>query len=166
LANLDKANGFTFRRALDGEVVILEATAGAVALKKGDAVHFESGTLLLAVAADTNIYGIMAADCDASATDAEFYPALPTFVFEVQTYSATAFVFASHTNFTCDLIGGTGAMELNLGDAGQDQFLVWKLADSNPATEPNVVGANANVYCTILMSQFLGQVSSGLTVHA
>jgi len=165
LANLDYANGFTFRRSLDGEAVILEATAGAVALKKGDAVYMTVGTLLLAVQDSTAIYGIMAEDCAASATDAKFYPALPTYVFEVQTYSVTPFVFASHTNFTCDLIGGTGAMELNLGDADSDQFLVWKLADSNPTAEPNVVGANANVYCTILMSQFLGQVDT-LTVHA
>ena len=165
MANLDYANGFTFRRSLDGEAVILEATAGAVALKKGDAVHMESGVLMLAVTADTNIYGIMAEDADASATDAKFYPALPTYVFEVQTYSVTPFVRATHTNLACDLIGGTGAMELNLTDSDSDQFLVWKIADSNPTTEPNVVGANANVYCTILMSQFLGQVGT-VTVHA
>ena len=56
-------------------------------------------------------------------------------------------------------------MELNLTDSDSDQFVVWKLADSNPEAEPNVVGANANVYCTILMSQFLGQVGA-VTVHA
>ena len=165
MANLDYANGFTFRRALDGEAVILEGTASAAGLKKGDAVYLASGVLTIAVQDTTAIYGIMAEDAAASITDAKFYPALPTYVFEVQTYSVTPFVRASHTNFACDIIGGTGAMELNLGDSSADQFLVWKLADSNPTAEPNVVGANANVYCTILMSQFLGQVGT-VTVHA
>jgi len=156
LANLDYANGFTFRRCLGGEAVILEATAGGVALKKGDAVHMEAGVLLLAEHDDTKIYGIMAADAAIDATDAKFYPALPKYVFEVQTYSVTAFVVASHTNFLCDLIGGTGAMELNLGDASEDQFIVWKIADSNPTDIPNVAGANANVYCMVHNSQFIG----------
>lgn len=165
MANLDYANGFTFRRCLGGEAVIETATAGAVALKKGDAVHMESNTLLIAEDDDTKIYGIMAADCAASATDAKFYPALPNYVFEVQTYSITAFAVATHTNFLCDLIGGTGAMELNLGDVGQDQFLVWKIADSNPTDIPNVAGANANVYCMVHNSQFLG-ILGNTGVHA
>jgi len=164
LANLDYANGFIFRRCLGGEAVIETATAGAVALKKGDAVTMAVNTLLIAAVDSPAIYGIMAADCLASATDAKFYPALPNYVFEVQTYSATPFVFANHTNFLCDLIGGTGAMELNLGEAGDDQFLVWKLADSNPTDIPNVVGANANVYCMVHNSQFLG-ILGNTAVH-
>ncbi len=166
MANIDNPNGFRFVESLVGYSKICKATAGAVALKKGDAVHMESNTLLLAINGDTEIYGVMAADCDASATDALFYPALPWYVFEVQTISTTPFVAATHTNYACDLVGTTGVMELDLGDSGVDQFVVLGLADGGTPDKPNVAGANANVYCMIRLSQYLGYVLGTATVHA
>ena len=164
MANRDNANGFTFVRSLGGEAVILTATCGATALKKGDAVFMSAS--LLTVLADTTagVYGIMAADCDASA-QGKFYPALPTYVFEAQCDSATEFVAANHTNYACNKTGTTGIMELQLADSGQDQFLVWKLADAKVTAVGNAVGAHANLYCTIFQSQFLGMKGTA-TVHA
>jgi hypothetical protein len=164
MANIDNPNGFTFVKSLVGFIHIEQATLGAD-LKAGDAVHMESGVLQLAAGTDTGIYGIMAADGTSGDTNGKFYPALPWYVFEVQTISTTPFVAATHTNYACDLLGGTGVMELDLNDSNQDQFVVLKLADSRSLITPNVVGANANVYCVVFQSQFLGMPGTA-TVHA
>jgi len=163
MANRDNANGFTFVRCLEGEAVILEATVGALAVKKGDAVNMESGLLVLSVAADTKVYGIMAADAAAEA-QGKFYPAIPSYVFEVQVSSSLDFVAATHTNFACPLEGTTGIMELNLTAEGTMQFILWKLADATVHNVTNIVAAHANVYCTIYQSQFLG-IPGATQVH-
>jgi len=164
MANRDNPNGFTFVRSLDGEAVILEATVGALAVKKGDAVNMESGLLVLGAAADTKLYGIMAADAAAEA-QGKFYPAIPSYVFEVQVSDTVDFVAATHTNYPCPLEGTTGIMELNLTiGGGTMQFILWKLADATVHNVTNVVGANANVYCTFYQSQFLG-IPGATQVH-
>ena len=162
--NRDNPCGFEFVRSLDGEAVILSAEAG-VDLLKGDAVHMESAVLQVAVNTDTKIYGIMAADADCG-DQGMFYPAVPEYVFEVQSSHTVPFVAATHTNFACELAGGTGVMELHLVvGGGTMQFIVYRLADTKVEAVPNIVGANARVYCTIYQSQFLG-IPGVTQVHA
>ncbi len=164
MANRDNPNGFTFVRSLGGEAVILTETCGATALKKGDAVYLASAVLTVLADTSAGVYGIMAADCDANA-QGKFYPALPTYVFEAQCDSAQAYDAATYSNLACNKVGTTGIMELQLADSGQDQFLVWKLADQLVHGVTNTVGANARLYCTIFQSQFLGMKGTA-TVHA
>ena len=165
MANRDNANGFTFVRSLGGEAVILTATVGAVALKKGDPLQMAAGLLTIALNDDTGIYGIMAADA-AVGKEGKFYPALPTYVFEVQCEHGTTYSAATYGNYACDLKGATGVTELDLSDTVRDQFLVWKLADQLVHGVTNLAGIiNSKVYCTIFQSQFLGMKGTA-AVHA
>lgn len=153
MANTDNPNGlrFAYSEAGHGEFISGTLESGQTAYK-GDILVMDttSGKLNVGTATSRHIYGISAADVDASSADVdiEFYPAVPWYVFDVQC-SGTYAITKRGQAFDLET-AGSGTFEVN-----EDSYSnpLVKIIGEVDGTE---IGANSRVLVKIARSQFLG----------
>jgi len=154
MANTDNPNGFTFVRSLVGHGELEDFTLDTnQTISKGDALEFDpiQGRVQLATSSSESIHAIAAeAETTTSSTATiKAYPALPWYIFEIQTSGTFA---AADIGNLFDIEGSTGVMEVNEDSC---KYGVVQILGYNPNDS---VGANTRVYVKIAKSSYAGGV--------
>ena len=125
------------------------------AVAKGDAIIQTSGQVDIAVSTSPQLLGV-AAEAIAVTCAADdpilFYPALPWYLFEGQ--CSGTYAFATQRYVSCDIEGGTGAMEVN--ENGTTEAVIT-IVGEDPNDE---LGLNTMVHFIFLRSQLFQVLAS------
>jgi hypothetical protein len=152
MANVDNPNGFRFAYAEVGHGELREETleSGQTAYK-GDILVMDhtSGKLNVGSATSDSVYGVAAADVDASSADTDilFFPAVPWYVFDVQTSGTYAITMRNHM---VDIeTAGSGTFEAN-----EDSYAnpLVQILGEVPNTE---IGSNSRIYVKFIRSDYI-----------
>ena len=166
MANIDNPNGFYLDYSMVGHAETVQGhvykAAAALTITRGDAV-IEDGTtagkvdialansaLLLGVSVQTSIWTAAQMASIAATLNGyslNFYPAAPWYVFNDQVETGDTYALVNRY-FACDIIGGTGAMEVDLTPSTNVIFIIGE----DPNSE---IGAHTRVKFIIKKTSYL-----------
>lgn len=154
MANLDKPSGFRVAQNPGSFPVYTANTKSNLSLNPGDAlIMLSNGTLDIATAASTAIFGVCQSKITAVAATQQkclYVPTLPTIVFSGQCSGTFTPV---NVGEAVDIEGTTGIMEIN--EDAQSTGVVRLIGLEGGINNAN--GANARVLFIWNKSQFTGQ---------
>jgi hypothetical protein len=151
MANTDNPNGFMCVKSDFGPIKIEEGLVDTgQTITKGDALLITAaGLIQIAVATSPLIYGVAAESVTSAAagSNIKFLPALPWYIFEGQAEDVFS---ANERAVECDIIGGTGAMELN-----EDAVVEGVAIQIREHPDADISAANPQIYFRWLRSSYL-----------